>query len=480
MLNKTIRELHTAIQEKEVTPSQLVAESYRQIADHDGVLNTVITTNEPAATAQAQQLDGREATHLLHGIPIGIKDNIITKDLRTTCGSKMLENFNPVYNATVIEKLVAAGAVPVAKLNMDEFAMGSSNETSYYGAVRNPWNTDYVPGGSSGGSAAAVAAGLVPVALGSDTGGSVRQPAALTGIVGMKPTYGRISRYGLVAFASSLDQIGVFSKTVEDNAIVLETIAGVDPMDNTSSPLEVPNYTDALGKSIAGMRLGVPAEYMSDMVDPEVKAAIEAAIEVYRSLGATVEEVHMPHLKYVVPAYYIIAPSEASSNLSRFDGMRYGHRSAEATDIESIFRKSRAEGFGEEVKRRILIGTYCLSAGHFDAYYMKALKLRTVIKEDFDAIFKEFDAIIGPTTTAPAFKVGENKEKTIDMYMNDILTIPANLVGLPAMSIPAGFSQAGLPIGLQLAGKHFGEATLYQLAHAFEQATDHHKKRPTL
>lgn len=480
MLNNSIRELNKLMKNQEVTPSQLVAESYQKIADHDHVLNSFVTLNEEAATAQAKALDEKPVQHVLHGIPIGIKDNIVTKDLRTTCGSKMLENFNPVYNATVIEKLVAAGAIPVGKLNMDEFAMGSSNETSYFGPVRNPWNTDYVPGGSSGGSAAAVAAGLVPVALGSDTGGSVRQPAALTGIVGMKPTYGRISRYGLVAFASSLDQIGIFSRTVEDNAVVLETIAGLDPMDNTSSPLEVPNYLESLGQPIAGMRLGVPAEYMSEMVDPEVKAAVEAAIEVYRSLGATVEEVHMPHLKYVVPAYYIIAPSEASSNLSRFDGMRFGHRSAEATDIESIFRKSRAEGFGEEVKRRILIGTYCLSAGHFDAYYMKALKLRTVVKEEFDAIFKEFDAIIGPTTTSPAFKIGENKEKTIDMYLNDILTIPANLVGLPSMSIPAGFSSEGLPIGLQLTGKHFGEAKLYQLAHAFEQVTDHHKKRPTL
>lgn len=480
MFNKSIRELQTAIQNQEVTPTQLVNESYELIAKYDGVLNSFVTLNTQAATAQAAQLDAQPTRSILHGIPIGIKDNIITNGLRTTCGSKMLADFTPVYNATVIEKLVAAGAVPVGKLNMDEFAMGSSNETSYFGPVRNPWNTDYVPGGSSGGSAAAVAAGLVPVALGSDTGGSVRQPAALTGIVGMKPTYGRISRYGLVAFASSLDQIGVFSKTVEDNALVLETIAGHDPMDNTSSPLEVPSYTEKLGQSIAGMRLGVPAEYMSDIVHPEVKAAVEAAIELYRSMGATVEEVHMPHLKYVVPAYYIIAPSEASSNLSRFDGMRFGHRSSEATDVESIFRKSRAEGFGEEVKRRILIGTYCLSAGHFDAYYMKALKLRTVVKEDFDAIFKEFDAIIGPTTTAPAFKIGENKEKTIDMYMNDILTIPANLVGLPAMSIPAGFSTDGLPIGLQLTGKHFNEATLYQLAHAFEQATDYHTKRPTL
>lgn len=480
MLNRSIRELHQAIKNQETTPSQLLTETYSKIAAHDEVLNSFVTLNEEQAKKQAQHLDEQPAQHVLHGIPVGIKDNIITKDLRTTCGSKMLENFNPVYNATVIEKLLAAGAVPVGKLNMDEFAMGSSNETSYFGPVRNPWNTDYVPGGSSGGSAAAVAAGLVPVALGSDTGGSVRQPAALTGIVGMKPTYGRISRYGLVAFASSLDQIGIFSRTIEDNALVLETIAGLDPMDNTSSPLPVEDYTAKIKQPIAGMRIGVPAEYMSDIVHPEVKQAIEQAMDVYRSLGATVEEVHMPHLKYVVPAYYIIAPSEASSNLSRFDGMRYGHRSAEATDIESIFRKSRAEGFGEEVKRRILIGTYCLSAGHFDAYYMKALKLRTVIKEDFDAIFKEFDAIIGPTTTAPAFKLGENKEKTIDMYMNDILTIPANLVGLPAMSIPAGFSSEGLPIGLQLTGKHFDEATLYQLGHAFEQVTDYHTKRPTL
>lgn len=405
MLNKSIRELHAAIKNNEVTPSQVIEQTYATIEAYDGNLNSFVTLNKETAIAQAKSLDEKPIQHVLQGIPVGIKDNIITKDLRTTCGSKMLENFNPVYNATVIEKLEAAGAIVVGKLNMDEFAMGSSNETSYFGPVKNPWNYDYVPGGSSGGSAAAVAAGIVPVALGSDTGGSVRQPAALTGIIGMKPTYGRISRYGLVAFASSLDQIGIFSRTIEDNATVLQTIAGIDPMDNTSSPLEVPNYTEKLGKSIDGMRLGVPAEYMSDIVEPEVKAAIEAAIEVYRSLGATVEEVHMPHLKYVVPAYYIIAPSEASSNLARFDGMRYGHRSSEATDIESIFRKSRAEGFGEEVKRRILVGTYCLSAGHFDAYYMKALKLRTVVKEDFDAIFKEFDAIIGPTTTAPAFKI---------------------------------------------------------------------------
>lgn len=480
MLDRSIRELHQAIKNQEVTPSQLVNESYEKISQHDKVLNSFVTLNEERAHAQVKSLDEQPAKHVLHGIPVGIKDNIITKDLRTTCGSKMLADFNPVYNATVIEKLVAAGAVPVGKLNMDEFAMGSSNETSYFGVVRNPWNTDYVPGGSSGGSAAAVAAGLVPVALGSDTGGSVRQPAALTGIVGMKPTYGRISRYGLVAFASSFDQIGIFSRTIEDNALVLEAIAGLDPMDNTSSPLPVEDYTAKIKKPVSGMRVGVPAEYMSDIVTPEVRAAVEQAIEIYRSLGVTVEEVHMPHLKYVVPAYYIIAPSEASSNLSRFDGMRFGHRSSEATDIESIFRKSRAEGFGDEVKRRILIGTYCLSAGHFDSYYMKALKLRTVVKEDFDAIFKEFDAIIGPTTTAPAFKLGENKEKTIDMYMNDILTIPANLVGLPAMSIPAGFSSEGLPIGLQLTGKHFDEATLYQLGHAFEQVTDYHTKRPTL
>ncbi|GAB3042952.1 Asp-tRNA(Asn)/Glu-tRNA(Gln) amidotransferase subunit GatA [Virgibacillus ainsalahensis] len=477
-----ITELEEKLHNEEITVSDLVNTSYERIKEVDGEVQAFLTLDEEKARAKAKELDeSKDKSRSLFGMPAGIKDNIVTEGLRTTCGSQFLKNFNnPLYNATVVDKLNNEKTVTIGKINMDEFAMGSSNENSSFTPTRNPWNTDYVPGGSSGGSAASVAAGEVLFALGSDTGGSIRQPAAFCGVVGLKPTYGRVSRFGLVAFASSLDQIGPITRNVEDNARVLEVIAGHDKMDATSADVEVPNYTEALTGNVEGLKIAVPKEYLAEGVTPEVKESVMNALKVYESLGATWEEVSLPHSKYAVSAYYLISSSEASANLARFDGVRYGVRSENANNMMDMFKKSRSEGFGEEVKRRIMLGTFALSSGYYDAYYKKAQKVRTLIKNDFDKIFEDYDVVIGPTAPTPAFKVGEKIDDPLTMYANDILTIPVNLAGVPGISVPCGFSENGLPIGLQIIGKHFDENMVFRAAHAYEKATDHHTKRPQL
>ncbi|WP_188455113.1 Asp-tRNA(Asn)/Glu-tRNA(Gln) amidotransferase subunit GatA [Virgibacillus oceani] len=484
LFDYSIKELEQKLHNKEITVTDLVNTSYQRIEEVDDQVQAFLTLDKEKAISTAKELDGStvaENEHPLFGIPSGIKDNIVTKALRTTCGSQFLRNFDdPLYNATVVEKLNDAKAVTIGKLNMDEFAMGSSNENSSFTPTRNPWNTEYVPGGSSGGSAAAVAAGEVLFSLGSDTGGSIRQPAAFCGVVGLKPTYGRVSRFGLVAFASSLDQIGPITRNVEDNARVLEVISGHDKMDSTSANVDVPAYTEALTGDVKGLKIAVPKEYLAEGVSPDVKKSVMDALKVYESLGAEWEEVSLPHSKYAVATYYLLASSEASANLARFDGVRYGVRSENAENMLDMFKMSRSEGFGEEVKRRIMLGTYALSSGYYDAFYKKAQKVRTLIKNDFDKIFEEYDVIIGPTTPTPAFKIGEKVEDPLTMYANDILTIPVNLAGVPAISVPCGLSENGLPFGLQIIGKYFDERTVYRTAHAFEQATDHHAKRPQL
>lgn len=478
-----LAELQELLQKKEITVSDLVDESFKRIHEVDDKVKAFITLDEERAREQAKKLDEKQANGetdgLLFGMPIGIKDNIVTQDLRTTCASKMLENFVPIYNATVMDKLQEAGAITVGKLNMDEFAMGGTTESSYFHKTRNPWNLDYVPGGSSGGSAAAVAAGEVPFALGSDTGGSVRQPAGYCGVVGMKPTYGRVSRYGLVAFASSLDQIGTITRNVEDNAYLLQVIAGHDHRDSTSADVEVPNYVEHLTGDIRGLKIAVPKEYLSEGVSEPVRNAILEALKKFEELGATWEEVSLPHSKYSVPAYYIIASAEASSNLARFDGIRYGYRAEDAKNLLDLYKKSRSEGFGAEVKRRIMIGNYVLSKGNYEKYFRKAQQVRTLIKQDFEKIFENYDVIVGPIAPTTANKIGEFTKNPLTMYTRDILTIPVNLAGVPAISIPCGFDN-GLPIGMQIIGKHFDEGTVYRVAHAFEQATDFHKQRPQL
>jgi aspartyl-tRNA(Asn)/glutamyl-tRNA(Gln) amidotransferase subunit A len=410
-------------------------------------------------------------------MPIGIKDNIVTKGLRTTCASKILENFNPIYDATVVQKLQQQETVTIGKLNMDEFAMGSSNENSHYQKTRNPWDLERVPGGSSGGSAASVAAGEVLFSLGSDTGGSIRQPAAFCGVVGLKPTYGRVSRFGLVAFASSLDQIGPITRTVEDNAYLLQAISGLDPMDSTSANVDVPNFVSALTGDVKGLKIAVPKEYLGEGVTEPVRQSVLDALKVLEKQGAVWEEVSLPHSKYALAAYYLLSSSEASANLARFDGVRYGYRTPNADNLLDLYKKSRSEGFGDEVKRRIMLGTFALSSGYYDAYYKKAQQVRTLIKKDFEDVFEKYDVIIGPTTPTPAFKIGENIDDPLTMYVNDILTIPVNLAGVPGISVPCGFDN-GLPLGLQIIGKHFDEGTIYRVAHAFEQATDFHNQKP--
>ncbi|WP_062352749.1 Asp-tRNA(Asn)/Glu-tRNA(Gln) amidotransferase subunit GatA [Bacillus kwashiorkori] len=484
LFDHKLKDLHELLDKKEISVSDLVAEAFNRIHEVDGKVKAFLTLDEERAKERAKSLDtvlqneGKKG--LLFGIPIGIKDNIVTKNLRTTCASKMLENFDPIYDATVMEKLADAGTITIGKLNMDEFAMGSSTENSYFQNTYNPWNLDYVPGGSSGGSAAAVAAGEVPFTLGSDTGGSIRQPAAYCGVVGLKPTYGRVSRYGLVAFASSFDQIGPITKTVEDNAYLFQAIAGVDPKDSTSANITVSDVTASLTGDIKGLRIAVPKEYLSEGVSEEARQAVMAALKTLENLGATWEEVSLPHSKYALATYYILASSEASSNLARFDGVRYGYRTPNAKNLEELFKKTRREGFGDEVKRRIMLGTFALSSGYYDAYYKKAQQVRTLIKNDFEKVFEKYDVIVGPTTPTAAFKIGENINDPLTMYANDILTIPVNLAGVPGLSIPCGFSSNGLPLGLQIIGKHFDEATVYRVAHAFEQATDYHKQKPQL
>ncbi|MBN8210160.1 Asp-tRNA(Asn)/Glu-tRNA(Gln) amidotransferase subunit GatA [Bacillus sp. NTK071] len=482
MFDKSICELHSLLHKKELSVSELVQSSFDRINTVDEKVKAFMTLNEEGAMQAAKALDGKlgteEARGLLFGLPVGVKDNIVTKGLRTTASSQLLGNFEPLHNATVVERLNAAETITVGKLNMDEFAMGSSNENSGFYGTRNPWNTDYVPGGSSGGSAASVAAGEVFFSLGSDTGGSIRQPAAFCGVVGLKPTYGLVSRFGLIAFASSLDQIGPITNTVEDNAYLLQSIAGHDKMDSTSANVDVPDYLSSLTGDVKGLRIAVPKEYLAEGVDEDVKNNVLQALKKLEELGASWEEVSLPHSKYAVATYYLLSSSEASANLARFDGVRYGVR-AEAENLLDLYKKTRSEGFGDEVKRRIMLGTFALSSGYYDAYYKKAQKVRTLIKNDFEKVFEDYDVIIGPTTPTPAFKVGEKIDNPLTMYANDILTIPVNLAGVPAISVPCGLSN-GLPVGLQIIGKHFDERTVYRVAHAFEQATDHHKAKPEL
>ncbi|OZB90501.1 Asp-tRNA(Asn)/Glu-tRNA(Gln) amidotransferase subunit GatA [Paenibacillus sp. XY044] len=483
LFNHTLQELHNKLHAKELSVQELVDQSFQVIAERDERIGAFLTLNEEEARNTARRLDDKLASGqprgLLFGLPVGIKDNIVTEGLRTTCASQFLSNFNPVYDATVTRKLREADAVTLGKLNMDEFAMGGSNENSSFRPVRNPWDLDRVPGGSSGGSAAAVAAGEAYFTLGSDTGGSIRQPASYCGVVGLKPTYGLVSRFGLVAFASSLDQIGPVTKNVEDSAYVLQAIAGHDHMDSTSANVDIPDYLSALTGDVRGLRIAVPKEYMGEGIDPAVKEKILAALKVLEGLGAVWEEVSLPHTEYAVATYYLLASSEASSNLARFDGVRYGARADHAGSLIDLYHESRSKGFGPEVKRRIMLGTYALSSGYYDAYYLKAQKARTLIKQDFDNVFENYDIIIGPTAPTTAFRLGSQVDDPLTMYLNDILTIPVSLAGVPAISVPCGLAD-GLPVGLQIIGKAFDESTVLRVAHAYEQNTEHHKLQPKL
>lgn len=478
-----LSDLHNRLQAKQLSVAELVDASFARIAETDEKIGAFLTLNEENARKEAAALDAHLASGgergLLFGIPAGIKDNIVTEGLRTTCGSKFLDNHNPIYDATVVTKLRAAQTVTVGKLNMDEFAMGGSNENSAYRPVRNPWALDRVPGGSSGGSAAAVAAGQAYFTLGSDTGGSIRQPAAYCGVVGLKPTYGLVSRYGLVAFASSLDQIGPITKNVEDAAYVLQAIAGHDGRDSTSANVEIPDYLSALTGDVKGLKIGVPKEYMGKGIDPQVKERVLEALKVFEAMGAEWEEISLPHTDYAIATYYLLASSEASSNLARFDGVRYGVRADNPSNLLDLYRRSRSEGFGPEVKRRIMLGTYALSSGYYDAYYKKAQQVRTLIKRDFDDAFAKYDLIVGPTAPTPAFKLGEQVGDPLTMYLNDICTIPVSLAGVPAISVPCGTAD-GLPVGLQIIGKPFDESTVLRAAHAFESQTGFHTSRPAL
>ncbi|MEE6674615.1 Asp-tRNA(Asn)/Glu-tRNA(Gln) amidotransferase subunit GatA [Pediococcus acidilactici] len=475
----TVTELHQKLVDRELTVTELVSQMLDQIEADQAVLNDFVTINRDEALKQAQAIDekGVDPDNLWAGIPIAVKDNIVTKGLKTTASSKMLSNFTPIYDATVIERLKANDVIVIGKTNLDEFAMGGSTETSFYGTTRNPWDHTKVPGGSSGGSATTVAAGNSIAALGSDTGGSIRQPASYTGIVGVKPTYGRISRYGLIAFGSSLDQIGPMTRTVKDNAALLNIIAGMDERDLTSSDKEVPDFTAKIGQDIKGMKIALPKEYLGKGINEDVKVTIKQAVQTLTDLGATVEEVSLPRSNYGVAAYYIIGSSEASSNLQRFDGIRYGYRADDVKNLEDVYVKSRSEGFGDEVKRRIMLGTYALSAGSYDAFFKKAAQVRTLIIDDFNKVFENYDLIIGPTAPTPAYKIGAEVDDPTTMYMNDVLTIPVNLAGLPAMSLPAGFSE-GMPVGLQMIAKPFDEQTMYQAGAAFEAATNFYQKHP--
>lgn len=481
LLDHTLEELHEMLVNKETTSVELMEAVYERIEETEEQVGSFISLNKEEALEAARKVDeeGIDPNNVLSGLPIGIKDNIVTKGVTTTAASKMLEDFVPVYDATVMEKLNQAGMISVGKLNMDEFAMGGSTENSAFKLTRNPWDLNKVPGGSSGGSASAVAAGQVPVSLGSDTGGSIREPAAFTGLVGMKPTYGRVSRYGLIAFGSSLDQIGPFTRNVKDNALVLNAISGHDEKDSTSYDGEVPDFTEGIDQGVKGMKIGIPKEYFhEDAKEPGVLDAVREAIKKYEELGAEIVEISLPHSEYGIPAYYIIASSEASSNLQRFDGVRYGYRADEVKDLEDLYVKTRSEGFGMEVKRRIMLGTFSLSAGFYDAHFKKAAQARTLIRQDFEKVFEEVDFLVAPTTTSTAFDIGGKIEDPLEMYVADILTVPVNLAGVPSVSIPCGFSN-DMPVGMQLIGKHFDEQTLYRAAYAYEQATDFHTKRPT-
>ena len=481
MLNAALSDLSAALAAKKVSSVELTRAALERIARFGPTLNSFISVDEPHALAVAKRSDelrARGEAGPLSGIPIAHKDILCTRELRTTCGSRMLANYVSPYDAHVVEQLARAGTVLVGKCNMDEFAMGSSNESSHFGPARNPWDTRRVPGGSSGGSAASVAARLVPAATGTDTGGSVRQPAAMCGVSGLKPTYGVVSRYGIVAFASSLDQAGPLAKGAADLALLMNAMAGFDARDSTSLERPKEDYARSLDMPLAGLRIGVPREYFGEGIDVPVRAAVEQALRWFESQGARRVELSLPNSRLGVPVYYVIAPAEASSNLSRFDGVRYGHRAAEYRDLFDMYCRTRAEGFGAEVKRRILVGTYVLSHGYYDAYYLQAQKVRRLIARDFVQAFTQCDVILGPTSPTTAFAIGAKSDDPVQMYLNDIFTVSAPLAGLPALSIPCGFDDAGLPVGLQLTGNYFSEAQLLGIAHRYQQATDWHMRVP--
>src|SRR5258708_7785520 len=471
----TVESTRTAIAAGKFTATIVVEEFYRKIEAEDGAIHAYLTLCRERALQQAARIDdlaGRdEPLPPLAGVPIAIKDVMVTKGVRTTAGSKILDNFVPPYDCTAVARLEAAGAIVLGKTNCDEFAMGSSNENSAYGPVRNPRDKTRVPGGSSGGPAARAARGAAVAALGSDTGGSIRQPASFCGVVGLMPTYGRVSRYGLIAFASSLDHIGPLTKTVKDAAILLRTIAGRDPLDSTSADVPVPDYVEDIGKPVKGLRLGIPKEYFGEGLDPEVSASVEAAIEKLRESGCEIVPISLPHSPYPIPTYYVIATAEASANLARYDGVRYGYRSPHARTLSEMYRKSRDEGFGPEVKRRIMLGTYALSSGYYDAYYLKAQRVRTLLTRDFEEAFRKVDAIVTPTAPTPAFKLGEKADDPLAMYLADIFTVTADLAGIPGISVPCVQTKTGLPIGLQVLGKHFDESSVLRVWHAVEQAS---------
>jgi aspartyl-tRNA(Asn)/glutamyl-tRNA(Gln) amidotransferase subunit A len=468
----TVVSTRTAIAEKQFTATRLVEDFYHKIKGEDGDVHAYLTLAEDRAFAQAKRIDAAVAKGdplpPLAGVPVAIKDVMVTRGVRSTAGSKVLENFVSPYDCTAVTRLEAAGAIVLGKTNCDEFAMGSSNENSAYGPVHNPRDKTRVPGGSSGGSAAAVAAGTAVASLGSDTGGSIRQPASFCGVVGLMPTYGRVSRYGLIAFASSLDHIGPFTKTVKDAAVLLRVIAGRDPMDSTSADVPVPDYELEICKPVRGLKLGVPAEYFGEGLDAEVRIVVEAAIQRLQDAGAELLPISLPHTAYAIPTYYVIATAEASANLARYDGVRYGYRSAKARTLSDMYRKTRDEGFGAEVKRRIMLGTYALSSGYYDAYYLKAQKVRTLIARDFQSAFRKVDAILTPTAPTPAFKLGEKSDDPLAMYLADIYTVTADLAGIPGISVPCGETKSGLPIGLQILGRHFDEGKILRVAHVVE------------
>jgi aspartyl-tRNA(Asn)/glutamyl-tRNA(Gln) amidotransferase subunit A len=477
-----IAELRKMLEKREISARDVHASLYKRIGAVEDRIRAYVTVTREKALEMAERSDEELAAgggRTLSGIPVAVKDNMCTKGVLTTCASKILSNFIPPYESTATAKLLENGYVLPGKTNMDEFAMGSSTENSGFHTTRNPWDTDRIPGGSSGGSAAAVAADECIAALGSDTGGSIRQPASFCGVVGLKPTYGRVSRYGLVAFASSLDQIGTITKNVADAAILMNIISGRDPQDSTSAPVDVPDFTALLGKDVKGLRIGIPKEYFVGGLDPEVEQAVHNAVKNYEALGAVPVEISLPHSGYAVAAYYVLATSEASSNLARYDGVKYGMR-VEGKDLLDMYMKSRAAGFGQEVKRRIMLGTYTLSSGYYDAYYKKAQQVRTLIKNDFERAFSDVDLIVTPTAPTPAFRAGEKTDDPLQMYLADIFTISVNLAGVPAISIPCGFTTGNLPVGLQLIGRHFDEGLLLKASYAFEQSTDWHKRKPDL
>jgi len=480
----TAHEVVSLIKKKKITAYEVMQDVFNQIDKVDNSIKAFLVLNREEALKQAKEIDAKvkngEKILPLAGVAVAVKDIIATRGTETTCGSKILKGFIPPYDATVINRLKEAGAIIIGKTNMDEFAMGSSTENSAFGPTHNPWDLERVPGGSSGGSAAAVASDETLVALGTDTGGSIRQPASLCGMVGLKPTYGRVSRYGLVAYASSLDQVGTITKDVTDSALIMKVISGHDYKDSTSASLEVPDYLKSCQEGIEGLKIGVPKEYFIEGIDPEVKDAIDKTLKLFERLGAKIEEISLPHTEYALPAYYLIATAEASSNLARYDGVQYGYRTENCEDLSSIYKRTRSEGFGNEVKRRIMLGTYALSSGYYDAYYLKAQKVRTLIKEDFDKAFSKYDILITPTSPTPAFKLKEKIDDPLTMYLTDIYTLPINLAGVPAISLNCGYNKNNLPIGLQIIGKHFSEETILRAAFNFEQNNSVEKKKPSM